>query len=100
MTPRKGLMISLRSAKIIALIFFILGTLLFGMQFLVPDLLSLIGLGLFYILFAILFNGIAALMLLIDLIRKDRLESFYGLCIILANIPIASLYTYLIIYPL
>ncbi len=101
MTQRKGLMVSLRSAKIIALVFFILGTLLFGIQFLVSDLIGLIGLGLFYLCLAIIFNGIIALLLLIDLIRKDYLESFYGLCIILTNIPVAALYAYLIIeFPL
>ena len=74
------------------------GTLLFLLSFLLLLLLKpLIGFGLFYLCLAIIFNGIIALLLLIDLIRKDSLESFFGLCIILANIPFAALYTYLIL---
>lgn len=53
--------------------------------------------GLFFVVFAILFNTIVLLILLVDLIRKDRLESFYAICIILANIPIAAGYFYITI---
>jgi hypothetical protein len=95
MTTKQGLTISLKSARIIALIFFILGTFLFVVNVFIREDQPLVMLGLFFVVFAVLFNSIILLILLVDLIRKDRLESFFAICIILANLPIAAGYLYL-----
>ena len=95
MTTKQGLTISIKSARIIALIFFILGTFLFVVNVFIREDQPLVMLGLFFVVFAVLFNSIILLILLVDLIRKDRLESFFAICIILANLPIAAGYLYL-----
>jgi hypothetical protein len=95
MTTKQGLTISIKSARIIALIFFILGTFLFVVNVFIREDQPLVMLGLFFVVFAVLFNSIVLLILVVDLIRKDRLESFFAICIILANLPIAAGYLYL-----
>jgi len=95
MTTKQGLTISLKSARTIALIFFIVGTFLFVINVFTKEYAPIVTLGLFFVVFAILFNTIVLLILLVDLIRKDRLDSFFGICIILANLPIAAGYFYL-----
>ncbi len=91
------LMVRLKVAKKTALSFFIIGTILFVMEFLLGDLGTLVFLGIAFVAVAVLVNSIIVLLALIDLIRKDRLESFYAICVLLANIPIAVLYVYLLI---
>ena len=95
MTTKQGLTISLKSARTIALIFFIVGTFLFVINVFTNEYPPIITLGLFFVVFAVLFNTIVLLILLVDLIRKDRLDSFFGICNILANLPIAAAYFYL-----
>lgn len=97
MTTKQGLTISLNSARNIALVFFIVGTFLFVINTFIKEYPPIVMMGLFFVVFAILFNTIVLLILLVDLIRKDRLESFYAICIILANIPIAAGYFYITI---
>ncbi|MEM7187285.1 MAG: hypothetical protein AAF466_11565 [Bacteroidota bacterium] len=92
------LMITLRGAARIAGTFFTIGTLLFLIQLALGQRLSIVFLGLAFIVIALLFNGICALLTLIDLIRKDRLESFCALCILLANLPVAMGYLYMLTY--
>ena len=95
MTTKQGLTISFKSARNIALIFFIVGTFLFVINVFTKEYAPIVTLGLFFVVFAIILNSIVLLILLVDLIRKDRLESFFAICIILANIPIAAGYLYL-----
>ncbi|MDC8004445.1 hypothetical protein POV27_10315 [Aureisphaera galaxeae] len=88
--------ISLEVAKRIALIFFSIGTFLFLMQLLLGDGLELVFLGMIFVIIAVIFNGFILLVLVVDLIRKDLLETFFAICIILANIPIAFGYAYIL----
>ncbi|MEM7086128.1 MAG: hypothetical protein AAF489_08105 [Bacteroidota bacterium] len=97
MTTKYGLTISFRSARNIALIFFIVGTFLFILNMFIPDYSPIVTLGLIFTAFAVIFNTVVLLILLVDLIRKDRLESFFAICIILANLPVAAGYAYLVI---
>lgn len=97
MTTKQGLTISFKSARNIALVFFIIGTFLFLINAFTKEHPPIVTLGLFFVVFAVLFNCIVLFILLVDLIRKDRLESFFAICIILANIPIAAGYLYIII---
>ncbi len=90
-------MVSLKSAKRIALTFFSIGTLLFLIQLLFSDGFGIAFLGMLFIVIAVAFNSIVLLLLIIDLLRKDLLESFIGICIILANIPIALGYVYILL---
>ena len=91
------LMIRLKGAKKIAISFFSIGTILFVMELLLGDLGTLVFLGVAFVAIAVLVNSIIVLLAIIDLIRKDRLESFYAICVLLANIPIAALYVYFLI---
>ena len=91
------LMIRLKGAKRVALTFFGIGTLLFAIELLLGDLGTLVFPGLVFIAIAIVVNAIMVLLAFIDLIIKDRLESFFAICILLANIPIAILYAYLLL---
>ncbi|GAB5401376.1 MAG: hypothetical protein Aureis2KO_29610 [Aureisphaera sp.] len=97
MTTKKNLIVSFKSAKWIAITFFCIGTLLFLIQLLLGDAMEIAFLGMLYTAFAVLFNGTILLFLIIDLIRRDLLESFYGICLILANVPIAMGYVYLLL---
>ncbi|MEL6811934.1 MAG: hypothetical protein AAFP76_11410 [Bacteroidota bacterium] len=97
MKKKNGIMVSLTSAKWIAGIFFCIGTLLFLVQLLLGDSLGIAFLGAIFIVIAIIFNSITLLLLIIDLVRKDLLESFFGICIILLNVPIAAGYAYILI---
>jgi len=96
MTTKQGITISFKSARNIALIFFIVGTFLFILNAFIDEYPPMMMLGFFFVVFAIVFNSVVLLILLVDLIRKDRLESFFAICIILANIPIAAGYVYII----
>lgn len=97
MTTKQGLTISFKSARNIALIFFIVGTFLFILNAFTNENPPTVMLGVSFVAFAVIFNSIILLILLVDLIRKDRLESFFAICIILANIPIAAGYAYIIV---
>ncbi len=90
-------MVTLQTAKKIALTFFIIGTLLFGMQWLMKDWFGLVFLGIIFIGIALLVNGIAFIVLLKKLLTEDCLESFFGMCILLCNVPVAFLYAYILI---
>lgn len=96
MTTKQGLTISFKWARNIALIFFIIGTFLFLINAFTKEYQPIVMLGFLFVVFAIIFNSIVICILLVDLIRKDRLESFFAICIILANIPVAAGYFYVI----
>ena len=84
----------------IAFISFTIGTLLFGTYFLIPRSENLLFIGLFYTLIAIFVNGIMFLKLIYDWItnptKRYSIEK-QGL-VLLANIPIAILYFFIIFY--
>lgn len=84
----------------LAVFSFLIGTLIFGMFFIVPDHDGVIILGLIYIIFAVFFNSIMLLRLLYLLLTEPpahREAIIVRMLILLANIPIAFLYGYLII---
>lgn len=81
-----------------ASLFFIFGTILFLLQLGLRNEYTIAIFGYYYVLFAIAFNSIAVVVLLIALIthkkRNDTLKSIGVLCI---NIPVAFLYFKIII---
>ena len=84
----------------IAIISFTIGTLLFGTHFLIPRSDTLFVIGLYYTLTAIFVNGIMFLKLIYDWIidpEKRYSTEKQGL-VLLANIPIAILYFFIIFY--
>lgn len=78
---------------------FVLGTLLFAGYFFLPNNDGIIIFGLFFVIFASFFNAIAVVHLFYQLlIHPDEREPIIiKIGIVLANIPIAFLYFYLII---
>lgn len=83
----------------IALYSFAIGTSIFLLHLIVPNEDSVLLLGLFFVLFALLFNGIVFLNLIYTLITdsENREHTVIQILILLANIPIASLYLFLVI---
>ena len=83
----------------LALTCFCIGTLLLGAFFLFPQNEGIIITGLFFVIFAIFFNGIVLINLLYQwvTIPDERENTAVKLLILLSNIPIALLYLYLII---
>jgi len=83
----------------LALISFLIGTILFLLYFLIPKNESILFLGLFYVFAASFLNGIAFLALIFHLInnKKNREETLIKILIILANIPIAIAYFFILI---
>lgn len=96
MKPKKALTISLTTAKIMALLFFGVGTLLFLLGAITGMDNTIVVFGFLFIVFAIIFNAVVLIILFVDLIRKDQLESFIAIVITLVNIPIAVGYFYLL----
>ncbi|MFD2909636.1 hypothetical protein ACFSX9_12935 [Flavobacterium ardleyense] len=82
----------------IAFISFSIGTLLFGTYFLIPRSNNLIIIGLSYTLIAITTNGIIFLKLIYNWIKSPtkRFSIEKQALIVLANIPIAILYFFII----
>ncbi|NND64040.1 MAG: hypothetical protein HKN48_12690 [Flavobacteriaceae bacterium] len=89
-------MIAFAFVKRIALLFFIVGTLLFFLGIIVPEPFGIFVLGLLFTVIAVLISTVLFAILLVDLIKHDRLESFFGICILLANLPIAATYFYVL----
>ncbi|MFN3968788.1 hypothetical protein [Flavobacterium sp.] len=75
-----------------------IGTLLFLMHFILPEFGLLYFIGYFYLLFAFLINLAVFLYLLFQFFTqpKDREALTVKMLIILANIPIALFYLYII----
>ena len=87
------------SSTQLALSCFFIGTLLLVAFFLFPENDGIIITGLFFVIFAIFFNGIVLINLLYQwaTIPDERENTAVKLLILLSNIPIALLYLYLII---
>ena len=84
----------------IAFISFTIGTVLFGTYFLLPRSENLLFIGLFYTLIAITTNGIIFLKLIYNWITDptNRYSIEKQALVLLANIPIAILYFFIIFY--
>ena len=84
----------------IAFISFTIGTVLFGTYFLLPRSENLLFIGLFYTLIAITTNGIIFLKLIYNWITNptNRYSIEKQGLVLLANIPIAILYFFIIFY--
>ena len=82
----------------IAFISFTIGTLLFGSYFIIPDTDNLVYIGLFYTLTALTINGILFLKLVYNWITDPTNRYSIGkqILVLLANIPIAILYLFII----
>lgn len=88
----------IKIATITAIVFFILGTILLLLQLGFRKDYTIAIFGYYYVLFAVAFNSVAVMVLLIGLIthhkKIDTLKSIGILCI---NIPIALLYFQIVI---
>ena len=82
----------------LALISFIIGTLLFGCHFLDNYNDRLMIFGLFYLIFAIIINLIVFFYLIMQLVVdiENQEQNFIRILILLSNIPIALLYIHII----
>ena len=77
-----------------------IGTIILILHFLFPHKDGILILGFFYTLFAILINGITFLNLLFQFFIKatEREDLAIKMLIMLANIPIALLYLYIVFH--
>ncbi len=77
-----------------ALVSFTIGTILFILYHIVSDNSGILILGFFYVLFALLFNGLILLHLLYELIifSNKRKYIFIKILILISNIPIVMIY--------
>lgn len=85
----------------LALCSFGLGSLIFGSYFVLPENEGIIIIGLFFVIFAGFFNSIMFLRLLFLLLvaeAEERESIVIRMLLLLANIPIAILYGYLVIH--
>ena len=82
----------------LALLSFSMGTLLFVLHLIFPTEDGILILGFFYVLFAILINSLSLLHLCYLFITEpeDRKTNAFRILILLANIPIALLYFYIV----
>lgn len=90
--------ITLKIAKNTALTFFGIGTLLFLLLLLTRSLPAFAFIGFVFIVTAIIYNVTFLILLLIQLIKHNELETFFAILIILLNIPIAMGYFYILIH--
>ena len=82
----------------IALVFFVLGTLLFLLQLVSTNMNELPLIGFYYLVIAVIVNSLVLITLLGKLfIDTNYTETFKSIGIILANIPIAVAYAYIVI---
>ncbi|MBF6642225.1 hypothetical protein IVB69_12090 [Flavobacterium sp. J49] len=88
---------SSRFSTYLAMCSFAIGTLILILYLLVPNSMQLLVVGFFYVLFALLFNGIVLLNLLYQfcIYPNERETLAIKMLIMLANIPIAVLYFFI-----
>ena len=89
----------INTSKAIAIISFIIGTILFAIQLSFNTPIIFIYLGVIFIIVAIVVNTISLLALIFSLLgyTNQRLELIKTCGIVLLNIPIAVLYFYILI---
>ncbi len=86
------------TSKTIAILSFAIGTILFILQLYRFNSGNLIHTGIIFIMSAVIINTISLLVLLFGLLgNTDKLEILKTIGIVLANIPIAIIYFYLLI---
>lgn len=78
---------------------FIIGTILFLLFLLFPKSNELIIVGFYFVVIALLSNGLVLLMLLFELLlnKNSRKKNSIKILILVANIPIATLYFIVVI---
>lgn len=80
-----------------ALVFFTMGTFLFFLQIYMGKLTALTVIGFYYLIIAIIINCIFLITLIVKLILdQHRAETVRSIGIILANIPIATAYIFIL----
>ncbi len=86
-------------SKTIAIISFVIGTILFVLQLYFKESIALIYPGIIFILIAIIINFISLIALMFSLLGSsiEKLELLKTCGIVLLNIPIATLYFYILI---
>jgi hypothetical protein len=89
---------TLNTAKKTALIFFITGTVLFLIQLVTKSEIAFAFFGFVFILIALVYNLIVLIILIVQLIKHNELDTFFSIVIILLNIPIAVGYAYILIH--
>ena len=88
---------TLQTSAAIALVSFTIGTLLFFLQLVNFNMVSLPILGLYYLFLAVVVNLVVLLVLVIKFfIEKQKTDTLKSMGIILANAPIASFYAYIL----
>ena len=86
------------TSKTIAVLSFVIGTILFTLQLYRFNSNNLIQIGIIFIISAVIINTISLLVLLFGLLgNTDKWEILKTIGIVLANIPIAIIYFYLLI---
>ena len=83
-------------ANLTALISFSVGTLLL-MGLLITEFEGFLVIGTYYLVLAIAFNVTLLILIRIILIKEERFEIFKSILLMLINIPIAYLYTQIIL---
>jgi len=78
----------------IAATFFGIGTFIFIGHYFAPEAPIWFMLGFVFMLLATLINSVLVLLNIIKLIKYDQLETFFSICILLLNIPVAAVYIY------
>ncbi|GER59962.1 hypothetical protein ULMA_20700 [Patiriisocius marinus] len=81
----------------IALTFFVIGSLLFLLQLVLTDRSTVPVIGFYYVFTAVIINSIVVLTLIGKLfIDQNYTETLKSIAIILANVPVAIAYTYIV----
>jgi len=90
-------MVKIKEAFQFALLFFVLGTLLFVIQLIIGEISIVTIIGLYYVILAVIINVIKLFhQLSILLFRKDKIMTLKSIGVILINIPIAYLYFFIV----
>ncbi len=89
----------INTSKIIALLSFVIGTILFALQLYFKQSDAFISPGLIFVIIALIINSISLLALTFSLLgsTKRKIEILQTCGIVLLNIPIAILYFYILI---
>ena len=87
---------TLQTAKKTAFIYFIVGTLLFFLHWFSVNQVGIHLIGIVFLLFAVVHNLIGFFILVFQLIKRDELETFFSILIILLNITVVIGYGYIL----
>ena len=85
-------------SKKIALVFFTLGTLLFLTQSIIRGLNMVTVIGYYYLYLSVIINLVLVIILTVRLVLgKNKIDTLKAIGILSINIPIASIYAYLVL---